>query len=301
MPSSTLFLNNITCLDHAILTPTGHIVGGSYHVSCLVTGEVVGNEAVVVDFSKIKKQIKGIIDDREVGYDHKLIIIDNFSKMDEYNISSGQVNIKTPNTQLCVPENALAPFIVSFSNTLEETFEKELSFFVTFKLRELHPDINIVADVSITKDMFITSDTKDIIRFNYSHGLKNSSSWGCQNIAHGHYSFIGLQSPKFMLQEKYSNLVSKINVKNKPNVFIMRENIIHESEESLTICYRTERGVFETTYLKDSYTLIVLETETTIENIVDWFCETYQSELKDSEVSRVYVSEGLAKGSMRNL
>jgi hypothetical protein len=286
--SKQLFLNNITVLDYSIITPSGHLVGGSFQISAIVSGNFSANT------TQLTKDIKSIIRDSEVGYHNKIILIDNFSNMQEYSSSSSeQINIKTENTQLCVSENVISPFLVPFTNTLEETFERELSFFVSFKLSQLYSDCDISADVIISKDMIIQKTLRDIIRINFIHEEKNN--------VHGHYSFLAFESPKFMLQEKYNDLVSNICIKNKPNVFINKNSIIDENDESLTTCFSTSSGLFEITYLKNSYTLIVLQQETSIENILNWFCKTFYFDLKDLGITKVYLSEGLTSGAMKPL
>ena len=300
---STLFLNNITCLDHGIINDSGHIFGGSYHVSCLVTGEVIGNEAVVIDFSKVKHQIKNIIDDRETGYDHKLLIIPGFSLITNSNLNDyfNSVNISTPTVQLLLPINAIRHFNRIYRLSLEYTFQIELSDYITKELSKLHPEINISVDVEITSTMFIPERSKNMILFNYSHGLKNSSSWGCQNIAHGHHSFITFKTKSRFSDLDHKSIISFLCNKSKPNVFIMKSNIIDDGENSLTISYSTERGLFETTYLKDQYNLITLETETTIEYIVERFYEQYKQLLINSDIRTIYISEGLAKGAAKSI
>ena len=83
---STMFLSDVTVLDHAYIDDSGFIVGGSFHPCFNVSGEIDGTEQVVVDFSAIKKQIKALIDSKETGYDHKLWIIEGFSNISDIQV-----------------------------------------------------------------------------------------------------------------------------------------------------------------------------------------------------------------------
>jgi 6-pyruvoyl-tetrahydropterin synthase len=92
MSTSTLFLNKITVIDHALINREGLVQGGSYNLSVKVSGEVKGEEQVVVDFSKLKSSIKNLIDDTEKGYDHKLWFIRGYSDGDVVISSEGGVD-----------------------------------------------------------------------------------------------------------------------------------------------------------------------------------------------------------------
>lgn len=82
------------------------------------------------------------------------------------------------------------------------------------------------------------------------------------------------------------------------SLFINKENIIAETPENLTIEYVTPRGRFWAEYNKSLTKIEVLETETTIEFIAEWFVNKNRQILEDAGVSRVFVSEGLSKGAV---
>jgi hypothetical protein len=134
--------------------------------------------------------------------------------------------------------------------------------------------------------------------FTYVHGLKDSTSWGCQNISHGHLSYLILQSGNtYNVGSNISQLAADICDDIDKAVFINTENIVRDDSDSITIEYTTPRGVFKATYSKSAYNTIVLETETTVEHLVEYVCAKYERELQEAAVQIVYLSEGLSKGA----
>jgi len=293
---STLFLQSVTSIDHAIITPDGSIQGGSYNASFEVTGDIEPIEAVVVDFGAIKKKIKGIIDDKENGWDHKLWNIRGISNV--VYIDTGQVfqtKIITRFQTLTVPSNAVKTFDLdggSIGDAIGKEVEKEL--------RILYPQANISIVCYLDQTPLIPKDCTTYAFFTYTHGLKQSSSWGCQNIAHGHYSYIGAQSEK---EVDFSSILNDIDGVN----FIWEENVEDidglPGENIFTLIkYKTkERGYFDHSFITDRVKHIITPKETTIENLVEWVRDRYGDSLRNQGAKRLFLSEGLIKGSVLSL
>lgn len=299
---STLFLNNISQIDFALLNPLAAMpFGGSYHLSALVTGEVEPQEAVVIDFGKIKKSIKEIIDDKEDGFDHKLWVPSNyncklFNRIFKMRIDyDDEVEIITNNFSTACPMNS----IKIIDSTL--SFEQQVSRQLEQKLNVLYPTTNIKVKASLSEKAFIPEKIGPFVRyFRYVHGLKNSSSWGCQNISHGHLSWLAVCDKDGNGIELPNELFFEITDKINNAVFIWKENIIDRDDGAINIGYETERGYFEAGYAK-TVNVIEIDTETTVENLAVWFVETFREKLttdffKKRGAYSVYFSEGLAKG-----
>ena len=77
-------MQQVTTIDYAYINTEGQLLGGSYNADFEVTGDIEFNEQVVIDFGKVKKAIKQIIDGKFHGFDHKLWIIDGYSNIDTY-------------------------------------------------------------------------------------------------------------------------------------------------------------------------------------------------------------------------
>ncbi|MCK9369698.1 hypothetical protein M0R04_07300 [Candidatus Dojkabacteria bacterium] len=284
---STLFLSNLSIIDHAYVSDTGQVIGGSYNPNFLVSGEVSSDESVVVDFSTIKHDLKFHIDkhifDVETnGFDHKLWIIEGYSKCN-FTEAESVVTIGTPAFSGTVPADAIRyiknPKDLKFS---DDFIGDAIANHLTECLRPQYPDVNIEVKCINTTDAHVCDPDLPISFFRYSHGLKDSSSYGCNNIFHGHLSFISYED-----QDTCDYIASELH----NAVFINPENIVYEDDEIITISYTTpKRGFFGATYKKDLNKIIILATETTVEYIANYV--NYRFGL----FSPFYISEGLSKG-----
>lgn len=291
---SNIFLNDITVVDHAFIDHKGRVMGGSFHPSFIVEGSVDDVEKVVVDFSTIKKEIKYQIDkhlhniDRN-GFDHKLWIIEGFSnaEMELLDNDGDRYKIVTPLCTLNLPADAIKFISKLNEHPLHTTgYTAEyigLAFeqFLEEQLSGVYSNIDIKVKCFNDINMHRIRRTEPYDIFSYSHGLKDSTSYGCQNIAHGHLSFF---------QHKEWSVVEEVVDDLDGAIFINKENIIEENDNEIQIKYESQRGLFMATYSKQGNKIIVLDTETTIEYIAEYIKSKYN-------VHDFFVSEGLSKGA----
>lgn len=287
---STMFLSDLTVVDHAYIDDRGNVVGGSFNPSFFVSGEVDPVEQVVVDFSAVKKQIKSIIDNKEFGFDHKLWFIVGYSA-GTTSISGNTMEITTPTTRLVMPTNAVKIFAGSGYHT--DRIGVEMGRLVESVLCSMHPGINIMVKCVNNINCHVPTDVNTTTLFRYAHGLKESTSWGCKNIAHGHLSYIQLlpDSPSAR------GLANWIAADLDDTIFIYNDNIVEGNAGYTTIEYTTERGYFRGEYKNDAYKLVVLLTETTVEHLVEYVVAKYSDHFTANGVDTVLVSEGLSKGA----
>lgn len=288
---STMFLSNISIVDHAYIDQRGNVVGGSFNPSFFVTGEIDPVEQVVVDFSAVKKQIKLIIDDKEQGVDHKLWFIRGYSA-GTIEITDSGYTITTPTTTLTVPKNAVT--VIDGGDYSVESIGLYMGEYVQTFLRKLHPNVNIEVECSNSVDVHYPTQERYAPTFRYAHGLKNSTSWGCKNIAHGHLSYIQLLPINIETRELAAAIACDID----DTIFVFAENVTENNVDDVLVSYNTdERGEFSARYRKDAYKLTILETETTVEHLVEYVTAKYAAELDALSVGAVLVSEGLSKGA----
>ena len=314
---ATMFLNDLSVVDHAYIDLTGNVVGGSYNPSFLVSGKIDPVEKVVVDFSTIKKTLKKLIDHNDTGFDHKCWVIEGMSKCkievdgsvvtdyslldsDHFN-TTAVVKITTQSLIMTAPKNAFK-FIPKLDGYENYCIESSGKWFERYLNELFAPDnITVVCNNNVHIHTYLDTDDHPAAYFTYVHGLKDSTSWGCQNLAHGHLSFIQLQSTSGAEVER--ELALKIADDLDRTVFINSANIVPSTEpneeRSTTIRYTTPRGEFMGLYREhmNGHKVRVLDTETTIEFLIDYIRTTYAAELNAAGVSGLFVSEGLSKGA----
>lgn len=310
---STIFLHDLTVVDHAYIDDKGCIVGGSFNPSFEVSGTPDPVEKVVVDFSTIKHDIKELIDAHTFafnhnGFDHKVWIIEGYSNVTNLRIedTSGNnvVTILTPAVALTVPGDAVKMIPQIDGRTPQYTNEYIGAAFAEYlqpRLEEKYPNINI--EVKCTNTENIHTPTRNVAhnayRFRYVHGLKDSTSYGCNNIAHGHGSFISSEyDPSGLLEVIAKELDNTLFIR-KDNIamFSMSSDAISE----LTIQYTTRRGKFILTVVPSTHKIVILNTETTVEFLAAYVKERFGSLMKASGMTSFYISEGLSKGAVETL
>lgn len=309
---STMFLNDLTVVDHAYIDDKGRIVGGSFNPCFEVSGKPDPVENVVVDFSTIKKDIKDIIDRHsfninENGFDHKVWVIEGYSYVTTMMMrgvtAENTVSIVTPHLSMTLPGDAVKIIPEIEGMTPAYTLKYIGAAFasaVQHRLNILYPKIDI--KVSCTNTEHIHTPSPNVKRsahqFRYVHGLKDSTSYGCKNIAHGHGSFISSDDDP-------SGLLELIAKELDNTIFVRKENIKQLRHDStgfkLCIGYDTPRGAFDMTIDADAHKVVVLNTETTVEFLAAYVKERFGSLMRVSGMESFCVSEGLSKGAVEAL
>lgn len=301
---STMFLNDVTAIDLAYLTEDGRVLGRSVRPQITVTGVIDPEEKVVVDFSTVKKFLKAKIDDKETGYDHKLCIPLNAAH--HCVLAPGTVHyiIQTPSCDLTVPANAVRCFTEAAAI---ERMDVELEAYLHECLREEYGDAFHSVQVTLNADMQVVHhpERSRTGLFNYVHGLKSSTSWGCQNIAHGHssfFQFLGTGPNRILDAEQEEAIISQIETELQDAVFVFAENLSSPAgADSVQLSYTTSRGQFDAFFSLEENNVFVLDTETTIEFLASFFAERYGQTVRDLGYRYIVVSEGLNKGAQIDL
>lgn len=296
---STIFLQNITCIDHAFVDENGKINGMSYNLCAEIVGEVDETEQVVIDFSGCKKAIKHLVDDSEHAIDHRLVLIDGYSEYMLNQIDNRErVQVDTPVFSAVSTVNDWYQEIKDvslFENELKIPSDTKYMNYVTEYLEEMlleqlqeqgYPVTQVTVELSESFDL--PSWAESHVELHYAHGLRSSSSYGCQNIAHGHRSYIAVD---VKLNSRGRKVLKQI-ADEMSGYIVWSDNLKSEHEVS----YTSNRGNF---YLGiDPDEMIVIPTETTVENLAEYIKNTYIDELQMLGVTRMWVSEGLSKGSV---
>ena len=311
--NSTIFLHNVTHVDCAVVDPvTKKPRGLSFVPMFAVSGSTDNKEQVVEDFSNIKKRIKAVIDGKDDGYDHKLIV---FRTQDEqhFDVKPEQEYLfdatEEAGWSVSMQYNAFK-VIRTEKPATEDTYldvvAKDMSEFLTGKLG-LQVRVVIPHPVPVwpnglpllaKESSYTTYET-----FSYTHGLPHSSSWGCQNVVHGHQSFVFLASEAFipegehygqdLLFEAQQSITSYLD-----GAYIVCQDHYVFANETQFVRYKTEeRGSFELRLPADAK-VIVLPNEPTIENITSHVATVFEEQLVKANVCALAISEGLWKGAV---
>lgn len=322
---TSLFLHNVTHVDCAVLGNNGLPSGLSFVPAFRVHGNVSGDEQVIEDFSSIKKRIKQLIDDPDYGYDHKLIIpmVSDKAKDDPFYLQhsdhlqhSGSKGVKLDvgHIRINCPSNAIR-VIHDFSTQttvepvltlIQRSMEDYLSTRLGMKVEVFIPEPQVVQPNGL--HYFCPERHAIAYQFEYTHGLPKSTSWGCQNILHGHSSFIQLASDRFGDTEESQAFVDSSLTALAESIaayldeaYIVCKDYYQNSNGLQVISYESrDRGYFEL-HLPSDYNVVVMDNEPTIENITQHIAKQFEAELKENRVTSLAISEGLWKGCLINL
>lgn len=322
--NSTMFLADLTCLDHSFIIPGGFsttgltsefpiLVGGSYMVSCYVSGPVDEYENVVVDFSNIKKFLKSEIDCFERGYDHKMLMLAGTPGVEVTPLEGHQVAITMPGMRIELPAVRVTEFrSVEFKDlhkftSLKDAFEYELGVYITNRAQIayekdvkvkvcLSPNMPFIKSFSMSRNK---SEFNTCTVFNYIHGLHRSSSVGCRNIAHGHqsvvYSASDKPTPEFRARME---ALLKGSV-----VFVSEDTYLRQDAQTGVVEYGVSgphgqehfKMTISTVKGEHLYNVLVLPRETTVENIAEFLA---RDAAWSGFTGTLAVSEGLTKGAV---
>jgi len=295
---SSIFFSKISVVDHAKLTAVGPL-GGSFNLSAIASLDPaeMGVEQVVVDFSSGKKEIKNVIDAHHAdpeknGFDHKLWVP---SDADIKQLSDGSIEVYDSFVYVKGPADM---FKMVSSRRAEMTNRvrliSDMEQLVSKMLPREQYEILLDDDPYPVIDCSMFCSEEATYMFEYTHGLAESSSFGCKNILHGHKSFARVLS-----RDRYmSDHIAKLIADHLDGSYIY--NAKHSPAERV-IDYTTVRGHMRLEFGNyDGLKMIRLEVEPTIENIIEYVCGIPEIAFElQSEPVVVMVSEGLQKGAMK--
>jgi 6-pyruvoyl-tetrahydropterin synthase len=303
MTTATMFLNNVTSVDHAYVGSDGWVYGNSYSPMFTIGGKVDPEENVVVDFSTVKKAIKNLIDDRGAGLDHKLWFVKGFSNGTIEYTNNHKVTIDTPWFRYSGSKDSVkvieTPTHEVDQAFLAEVTSKEYLLPLLTELYKIDMTVECVSDPRPTIPVHSVP-----VHFNYTHGLKHSTSWGCQNMMHGHRSFLCAEQIENNPVKQYEIdlLLNTMAGFYHNKMFVWSENWF-PTTQVLDYASR-DRGEFYTQFKNDGAVfrkIEVLNTETTIEHIVSHIATRWEDDLRRCNIKSLYVSEGQNKGAVVSL
>jgi 6-pyruvoyl-tetrahydropterin synthase len=293
---SQIYLNGLSGLAHTYIDANGKLCSGSYNPIVLVEGPIEEKENVVIDFGTISEWVKSKI----ASYDHKLwLFADSICSIEDVEFipfngdAYDTILVNSSDVNFWLDGKS----IVNFDGKCDElTISETIGQHLTEISKEILEGLNF--KVILRKQPLLFDNDLPYSMFSYSHGLKNSTCTKCQLLAHGHLSYIQVDANSY--KETCKHVLDKITKDLDGCVFVWGDNVTKITDKYLTIEYVSkDRGYFSAEYNTDVIKVIVLETETTVEHIVEYIAKTYEKELRQIEASLLVVSEGLFKGAVK--
>lgn len=289
-----LFVNDLTVMDFSYLCPQRGMVGESWIVDVVLDGEL-NEESMVLDFGKVKKELKYLIDEY---VDHKLLVpaehaytqITHHTNTDQY-----QVDFMRPdggNIHLLCPAEAYA-FVYSDGVTIPSVgqYLKEV---IATHLPENVEGIELILRPEVIDTPF----------YHYTHGLKKHDG-NCQRIAHGHRSKVivfenGQQSKKW--QQYWADRWADIYIGTQEDLVTDGfDDVFIEPvsrKDHYLFYYESSQGAFSLAIPKTECEII--DTDSTVECLAQYMLQE-QTKLQTADTKssfKVLAFEGVGKGAI---
>jgi 6-pyruvoyl-tetrahydropterin synthase len=286
-----LFVNDLTVMDFSYLCPERGMVGESWIVDVILSGDL-NEESMVLDFGKVKKQLKRLIDEY---IDHKLLVpVEHEYSHVKHDKDSDRVNVDfiRPNNKsihLNCPAEAYA-FVYS-QNVTMPSVSAYLKDVITTHLPEnvLGIELNLRAEVINTPF------------YHYTHGLKKHDG-NCQRIAHGHRSKVVVfenQQESIKCQEYWAKRWCDIYIGSSEDIVDTSETAFSLPDGTLEqhniFAYEASQGRFELAIPKAESEMI--DTDTTVECLAQFMADEHKR-LDTNSDFKVLAYEGVGKGAI---
>lgn len=286
-----LFVNDLTVMDFSYLCPERGMVGESWIVDVVLDGEL-NDESMVLDFGKVKKELKFLIDEY---VDHKLLVpveheysqITRDPNTDEVTVDFLRPNGKS--IHLVCPAEAYA-FVYSSTVTIPSVGQY-LKDVIATHLPSNVDGIELILRPEIIETPF----------YHYTHGLKKHDG-NCQRIAHGHRSKVlvfedGKLSNKW--QQYWASRWEDIYIGSQDDI-VDGSNHPFENDnvsfnEHYIFQYESSQGEFSLAIPKSESEII--QTDSTVECLAQYMAYELKSLAQDSGF-KVLAFEGVGKGAI---
>ncbi|MDV6315147.1 6-carboxytetrahydropterin synthase [Idiomarina sp. HP20-50] len=289
-----LFVNDLTVIDCSYLCPKRGIVGESWVVDIVLDG-ALNEQSMVLDFGRVKKQVKAIIDD---SVDHKLLVpAEHQCTRVTHNSddSANWVDFLRPNKHsihLFCPADAFA-----FIDSNVVSVETVTDYLKAVIKRELPLNVEGL-------QLFLRPENIDGFYYHYTHGLKKHDG-NCQRIAHGHRSKIQIRLDNIrqpVLEKEWSDKWQDIYLGTQEDVrshscLKLSKAAQDETSDSTHTCYSytADQGLFE--LIVPNTENFVIEKDSTVECIADYLASEIKAENPGKKVE-VRAFEGVGKGAI---
>lgn len=286
-----LFVNDLTVMDFSYLCPERGMVGESWIVDVILSGDL-NEESMVLDFGKVKKQLKQLIDEY---IDHKLLVpvehqysdIEHDKKFDRVKVDFARPNGKS--IHLNCPAEAYA-FVYSKHVTMPSVSDY-LKDVIATHLPENVAGIELNLRAEVINTPF----------YHYTHGLKKHDG-NCQRIAHGHRSKVIVfenQQESIKWQDYWAKRWCDIYIGSAEDIVDISDTAFslpsEDPEQHHIFAYESSQGRFELAIPKVESEII--DTDTTVECLAQFMADEHKR-LSANNDFKVLAYEGVGKGAI---
>lgn len=286
-----LFVNDLTVMDFSYLCPERGMVGESWIVDVILSGDL-NEESMVLDFGKVKKQLKNLIDEY---IDHKLLVpvehqfshIQHDEKTDKVKVDFLRPANKS--IHLNCPAEAYA-FVYSENVTMPSVSDY-LKDVIATHLPENVAGIELNLRAEVINTPF----------YHYTHGLKKHDG-NCQRIAHGHRSKVVVfenQQESIELQAYWAKRWCDIYIGSTEDIVDISETVFSlpdvDAKHHYVFAYESSQGRFELAIPKAESEM--LDTDTTVECLAQYMADEHKR-LQSKSDFKVMAYEGVGKGAI---
>ncbi|OZS43952.1 6-carboxytetrahydropterin synthase [Photobacterium sanguinicancri] len=290
-----LFVKDLTVIDASYLCATRGMVGESWILDVVMSGEL--NEmSMVLDFSRVKKQIKHLVDEY---VDHRLLVPmrdpavhlattkDGYSTLDILRGEKG-IHLHCPDEAYCLVDTDA----ITVQTVTEHVYHV---------LKDQLP--TNVQGLEIT----LRHENIDGAFYHYTHGLKKHDG-NCQRIAHGHRSPIELlvngkrdaEREQQWAQRWQDIYLGSAEDQANVNDLTLSQHAQSVSDEThYGFRYTAPQGEFELAIARTETE--ILDTDTTVELLAGYIAQQVKPTLKGDDILDVVAYEGVGKGAMASL
>ncbi|PSU35867.1 6-pyruvoyl trahydropterin synthase family protein [Photobacterium lutimaris] len=287
-----LFVRDLTVIDASYLCQHRGMVGESWILDVVMSGEL--NEmSMVLDFSRVKKQIKQIVDEY---VDHRLIVPSQSNAIRTATTKLGYATVdllrEDKSLHLHCPEQAYC--LIEDSEVTIESVTRHIYKVLEGKLPENVQGLEITLRHEQISGPF----------YHYSHGLKKHDG-NCQRIAHGHRSPVellinGLRDQQ--LEQQWADRWEDIYLGSTEDECTLAELNLspfaaEASEQShYAFRYTAPQGEFELAIARSDVEM--LDTDTTVELLAQYIAAQVSESVEVGSTVDVIAYEGVGKGAI---
>lgn len=288
-----LFVNDLTVMDFSYLCPKRGMVGESWIVDVILNGDL-NEESMVLDFGKVKKQLKGLID---LYVDHKLLIPMDHAYTQVHHMPDGdrvKVHFNRPDRSIHLncPDEAYA-FIYSDEVTMDSV-KQYLKQIIATQLPGNVAAIELILRTEVIETPF----------YHYTHGLKKHDG-NCQRIAHGHRSKVDVKlngESQEAWQAYWAKRWEDIYIGTTEDLVTESSLFVDDSDpaqngEHFIFAYEASQGRFELAIPKEECEII--DTDSTVECLAQFMAEEQKKQTPNADIT-ILAYEGVGKGAIVN-